>query len=157
MQHLTDLPKGCLLSTSVCDCISCLSTHEIPVSLSFLILWFFKTSLSFLTIFSVNSVNSCSCLNLRSLAERGNSSLMCYTFFAEVQHLFLFWFSLYKVVIFFSCEKFSTFFIFASAGRTSDIYYGKSTTVSLHGSWSKMLAGSLSSKNDSWYLKANNH
>lgn len=46
----------------------------------------------FLTVFSVISVSSCSCLKLRSLAEKGSSSFTCHIFFAEVQHLVLFCF-----------------------------------------------------------------
>lgn len=83
MQYLTDLPKRCLLSTFLCDHISCLLMHEISGSLSF---WFSRYHCLFLTVFSVNS---CSCLKLRSLVEIGNYNLMCHHFFAKVQCLVL--------------------------------------------------------------------
>ena len=94
VQCLSDLPERCFLSPSVCGHISCLLAHEIPVSVSLFFLCFSRHHCLFLTIFAVNSVDSCSCLKLRSLLERGNSSLMCHTFFAEVQCLFLFCFFL---------------------------------------------------------------
>lgn len=102
VQYLTDLPKRCLLSTFLCGHISCLLMHEISGSLS---LWFSRYHCLFFTVFSVNSF---SCLKLRSLAERELQN-----FFAEVQCLVLVLFLL--LCFFFFVEKFTEFFMFRSA------------------------------------------
>lgn len=150
MQYLTDL-----LSASVCNHISCLSTHEIPVC-PFSFCDFQDITVFFAHIFC-EFCEFLSCLKLRNLAERelqlDVSYFLCRS--STLGFVFvLFCFFIYEVVIFSVKNSLNFLHLHQLAGKigiyfsenfkiwTSDIYYGKSTTfITWH-----------SIQNASWFL-----